>query len=62
MSEKLIPNAEKTAASFGTSTLLTPLRRAAPQALMGPAPPKAATVVVSGSAITAANDSAMVAK
>ena len=32
MSEKLIPNAEKIAASFGMSTVLTPLSRAAPQA------------------------------
>jgi hypothetical protein len=62
MSEKLMPNAEKTAASFGTSTRRTPVRRAAPQALIGPAPPNAAIVVSSGSSTRCAKDPAIVAK
>ncbi len=45
MSEKEIPNAEKTAAVRGMSTRLTPASRAAPAALIGPAPPNASKVV-----------------
>ena len=62
MSEKLIPKAEKTAASFGTSTVFTPVSRAAPQALIGPAPPNAAIVVSAGSSMAWANAPAMAVK
>ena len=56
MSEKPIPKAENTAAIFGINTLCTPVV-AAPQALIGPAPPNAAMVVSPGSSIADANDS-----
>ena len=46
-----MPKAENTAASFGINTLCTPVSCAAPQALIGPAPPNAAMVVSPGSSI-----------